>query len=304
MANDRLLGPAPAQASRNLKRKFDEFDEGDDLFDDEDDLCRLDHSAEACNTTKKATTTIGWLNSLDWETGLALRDLQRSIMRIEDRSKIPQQTRQVLRDLKAMSTSTRDGGFYLAWATYEVVQSAAKSSSHARFQVKLRGGPNSRGAALKAILTPEKWSELLAITDYAKFQAHHVGYLANRVRFRLPIPLDSGRGGSVSHYCDVQSCIRGEHLIAAERHVENMARQRCEGVILIHLGGYIVKEIPCIHSDDSPAACTPPNSLDSSERLAFERKILTSCIGVRLIGLDDERTILSDLLKKTERSDS
>jgi len=74
----------------------------------------------------------------------------------------------------------------------------------------------------------------------------------------------------VSHHCDETGCIAVNHLSSALHHIDNLARQRCLGVLLVTFNDIILMERPCSHATAS------------SEAVALQ----TSCRKVQTIRLD------------------
>jgi hypothetical protein len=134
------------------------------------------------------------------------------------------------------------------------------------------------GIAIKSVLDDWQWESLKNIAldsprvtrgVQIKLPCHHLAYLACRRDGDPVIPSNVGSGASISHLCDQDGCIRGEHLEVTERHVDNLERQRCIGVTLIVYLDVIVHEIPCNHGRGE-------NNVD---------KIASSCRKIRIIAL-------------------
>lgn len=86
-------------------------------------------------------------------------------------------------------------------------------------------------------------------TRTQSFMAHHVAWAVNKEGGPMA---GTGRGASVSHRCDGGECIRPEHVVFTRAHRDNMARQRCAGLVLVTRQGVIIEEKPCVH-DSQPA---------------------------------------------------
>lgn len=225
------------------------------------------------------TTLAEWLRSLSLETAQAVFKVMRSGLQLAQKAQCTEDDLKLLPLLKATEEGeSRDGRWWVAWCTCEVVVTKAKGDSHPRWQVRLDQGPGSVGEKLKAVLSKQEFGTLKAISNYPKFQAHHVAYNADPRRGADPLPLDCGSGGSISHRCDERGCLGGIasfaiHLEATPIHKHNMDRQRCSGVILIILLGIIVKEVPCDHGIQLAGDDT------------LESQISSSCRRLRLVEL-------------------
>jgi hypothetical protein len=131
------------------------------------------------------------------------------------------------------------------------------------------------GYCLKKAISPEAWQVLRDYTSYLKVEAHHIAYNASLNRETAPIPSNVGAGGSISHLCDEIGCCKASHLEATRAHKDNMARQRCGGIILLHFQGVIVQEIPCPHGQ--------------RPGLDLESQLLRSCVNkLNMIELGDD----------------
>jgi hypothetical protein len=132
---------------------------------------------------------------------------------------------------------------------------------------------------------------------------HHVAYAAHPARAEAPIPENAGAGGSISHNCDTQGCCKIQHLEATPKHQDNMDRQRCSGVTLITYKGVIVQEIPCAHGKTTSLL---PGGLDldafTADDIALHNRIRTSCIGLRVIELDERCIAAVGDINKEERA--
>lgn len=195
----------------------------------------------------------------------------------------------VLKSLAARDGDLRTGLWWFNLVECEVVVSTAKGKDHWRWQVKLEAGPDSVAAKLRRTVGKEAWKSLTSQNSTLfKIGAHILSYAASD-RFDLkPIPLNVGSGGSISHLCDRNSCINQKHLVATEVHKDNLDRQRCLGVLILHINGSIVSERPCKHSG--------VGKLSDASAEELHNYLLNSCMRVNLQELDSEReTIIAKL---------
>lgn len=167
----------------------------------------------------------------------------------------------------ALNSSLKSGKRWAAWATCNRLTGDG-GSGHVRWQVNFGGkgvdvktpqkpprkGEKPVGEELKGFLREEQWNKFKAAArgpasrPNLKFQAHHIAYAAGEFFKQQPLPLDPGRGGSVSHLCDQDGCVTMGHLLVATKHMANMDRQRCNGVSLTVCQGVIMGETPCKHA--------------------------------------------------------
>lgn len=240
------------------------------------------------------TTEAEWLRSLSLQTAQAVLKLMRSSVKLAFVSQVPESEQAVLATLKALPCNEgRDGSWYISRSTCEVVATTAKDTSHPRWQVDLTAGPKSVGQKLKAVLSEGEWRSLLDVVEGRrqwKVMAHHIAYNASDLRVSAPLPLDCGRGGSISHPCDQRGCLI--HVEATPVHKDNMDRQRCLGILLLHFRGVITKEVPCVHG------CKLGVGGEHGEELGFggvvnqESEILKSqlrrsCLKIRLLEISE-----------------
>jgi len=168
------------------------------------------------------------------------------------------------------SMGIKDGGFWLEWASCEVVN-LSLASGHPRWQPRITSGysgntPSSTtatGRLIKTALNPARWDALKTLVQpsgQAKVQIHH---LALR-RQNIVLPANLGNGASVNHFCDRSGCCKEGHLSLTMAHVQNLNRQRCTGMTLLVaniLGGdLLILEQPCLHAvgvtvDERRATC-------------------------------------------------
>lgn len=186
----------------------------------------------------------------------------------------------ILECLASSSSSSRDGRWHLERVTCLLVTTNDSSDSHPRWQIRADGRGRSYGT-LSVRLSSEGFSSLTKFcknysSGQGKIGHHMVAYNADVRRSSVPLPLDLGRGSSVSHLCDVKGCVKQRHLEISSNHVNNMDRQRCLGVTVIHFQGVIVQEMPCIHG----------RTLDVGSSL--EARLEKSCSRVSLVELSQE----------------
>lgn len=217
-------------------------------------------------------TLAEWLRSLSLDSAQAVNQVMRSGLKLDVKSQCSESDLEILPFLKAApGDEGRDGRWWLTWCTCEVVVTTDKGASHPRWQVRLGCGPASVGEKLRSVLSDVEFEGLRWISDYPKFQAHHIAYNADPRREAAPLPLDCGSGGSISHLCDERGCLN--HLEATPIHMHNMDRQRCSGVVLIVLLGVIIKVVPCSHGMQLAGDDT------------LESQISSSCRRLRLVEL-------------------
>ncbi|TGO44620.1 hypothetical protein BOTNAR_0780g00010 [Botryotinia narcissicola] len=211
-----------------------------------------------------------WLRSLSLEDAKAVFEVMCAVTSQAAKHQVSEEDRGILASLQAVPGESRDGSWYVKWSTCTVA-TVKSGVSHPRWQVKLPG-KSSVGAKLKSSLTSGAWETLLRdCGNKLRVGYHHVSYNADPRRGAVPLPLGLGAGASLSHLCDEQGCFDEQHLEASTVHKDNMDRQRCSGVLLLHFDGIIVKEVPCLHGKEK----------ESSGSL--EAKIRASCIKVRLL---------------------
>lgn len=192
----------------------------------------------------------------------------------------------------ALGAGRQDGERWADWATCEVwgetQRRSEESTDHPRWQINFHAGsvdvktPQKpvkgmppAGQQVKGILELKEWQNWKHAASTGskrpnlKLQAHHVAYAASH-RFQLKqLPANLGKGSSVSHTCDQRGCITLGHLLVEDEHIDNMARQRCPGVVLTVLDGVIITEEPCAHAT----------------KIGDVVDILTSCAKVKTIQL-------------------
>lgn len=161
-----------------------------------------------------------------------------------------------------------NGAFWAEFAhCTEVFRRGAKSERHPRWQVNFSKGLNR----LLQLITPTKggvssgkeakaafwvrlptggmvfqqglWDSFKALgsnkpdgRNFLKVPVHSLRYAASPKMAHARLPDNPGRGGSLSHYCDLPGCTGGdaaEHLGSETAHQANLDRQRCPGAILM-----------------------------------------------------------------------
>lgn len=163
-----------------------------------------------------------------------------------------------LAELKS-GINSRDGSWYLSLIRCHISGLSA-ADGHPRVQVDvLSKGETQNGllSRVKAAVGKEASDRFIRLGDslgsgkpgrkQIKLQAHHVAFRAASEDGVNIVPLNAGKGGSISHLCDVKGCVRGDHLESTPAHAQNMARQRCHGVRLLTFANQIVQETPCAH---------------------------------------------------------
>jgi hypothetical protein len=219
-----------------------------------------------------------WLNSLAALEAMALCSEMRAAVGFNPSVQVSGGASPV--NLGCLSTNEpRSGNWYLEWAQCEIINLAAPSTGHPRWQptiVRKVGGtpvnPTSLGRLIKAHLAPAKWDSLKSLASsngQVKIPCHHLAFRSKNPG--ISIPANMGRGSSMSHLCDSSGCIRGEHLELTSHHVDNLERQRCHGVTLIVAVDLILHEIPCSHGRGNIPA----------------EQIATSCRKLRMVWLPD-----------------
>jgi len=186
-----------------------------------------------------------------------------------------------------------DGAFWVPFCTCSLVDSrCAKSKEHSRWKLNFGGGDVAgivstpqKGAArdlkllgsfndpVTHIFDASAWNSFKAVgrvTNPSKgpqrgvvnITVHQLYYAASPKMLVTPLPLDSGTGSSLSHFCDMLGCT-GErdasHLEVVQAHVDNVVRQRCPGAQLTvgSLFGerMIVARRLCRHSGGETSRC-------------------------------------------------
>jgi hypothetical protein len=239
---------------------------------------------------------INFLNGLPLDEAKELVNLMRVHFNVRSQiTKLSSEVAGKLDNLKTALSGPRDGPWYKAWATYEVVTSNAKSEDHPRWQIAVDAGFGSVASKIQSRVSQRTWFAMKALVPAGaasrqlKVQVHHVAYAALPVKEQLPIPTNAGSGGSISHACDQKGCIASRHLSSTPVHRDNMSRQRCPGVTLVVCAGQVVKEIPCPHAISNPAAEDLTDLVPdaSPEARVAHGLIQRSCIGITWVELVD-----------------
>jgi len=282
----------------------------------------------------------GWLNSLTAREALAIEtDLVSNFCVVEQPRFVTGGPVAVLLALSNPSSPGRDGEWYgnqfarckvpvertkqiknLPAVTATGGSSSAGSNAptreqHGRYQVKINaaGGGSVRSvihSALRRVAGYERAISLMAdfsrcASDPSKAHAavkiwrHHLACIAHLPPGTL-IPTDCGAGGSVSHLCDTTSCIRGDHLRPESAHIDNMARQRCRGVVLTIMSqsGEILQETPCEHGQEAARLVSP----GTATNVSVDDELRLSCRKVWLIDLGATRAQVNHIREVCERS--
>lgn len=193
-----------------------------------------------------------WLNTLGADELVALFDVFRGNVSISDERQITGDGDPV--GLAALHAHDgRSGEWYMEWVKCDIANLSA-TSGHPRWQPRIRSSDGLTPAALSTVgqqmkrsLSDNAWAALKGAvkSDQIKLQVHHMSF--RRQNPHLQLPLDLGRGSSISHLCDRIGCVRGTHLEIASEHATNLVRQRCIGVTLIAGLDLIIVELPCAH---------------------------------------------------------
>lgn len=227
-----------------------------------------------------------WLAALSLADAQACWQLYKKLCKkLVKRCRLDPQEQVKLASLRAADPATgRDGKWYLEQITCEVVAGLkASSAGHPRWQVRLGQGPSSVGQRLKRVLSAGAWETLTAYTNYLKVEVHHVAYNADLRRETAPIPSNVGVGGSISHLCDERGCCKASHLEATPFHKDNMDRQRCPGIVLLHFKDVIIQEVPCEHGQ--------------KQGVSLESQLTSSCIqNIRLVEISSTASTLIQAL--------
>lgn len=206
-----------------------------------------------------------WFNSLCAPSRGALYSLMKSELAVENVWQVRGDlTRKQL--MRVAGGSLGGGLGWCAFACCEVVRlGAGQKKEHPRWQVRVvastGGSPSasSVGGKVRRILLEDEWNALVGlggVGGQVKLFCHHIAYAASASMVTASLPLNNGHGGSVSHHCDEIGCTSPEHLSTAVFHVDNLARQRCLGVMLIIYNNHILVERPCSHGVGSTlSAC-------------------------------------------------
>lgn len=283
LVSGQYTGKSALEAGASSKKR--KADDGGDDDRRPPDKKASGKKTKAGDKPKPESVNAGWLN------GLALGEAQRLHNLLVTRSGshtvygLPDADVQELVSCTNVVDFNRNGQFYRSFITCSVVAlTHSDSANHPRYQIDVGAtGVNSLANAVKAVMSNGSWQAFKALANnessrqQIKILCHHVAYNASPIRVSAPIPQDVGSGGSISHLCDRQGCVERSHLEATPAHVDNMARQRCEGVTLVLYAGAIIMESPCSHG------------MGKGSRQA---EIDASCRKIRLVRLGEEQLAL------------
>jgi len=224
-------------------------------------------------------TGADFLNSLAEDEARGLNDLMQKVGPPVRACILSDELYQLVSGLQAAPGSERDGKW---WTDYLTCEAYGKPDvkDHPRWQIDVH---SSDGLVhrVEKVLSVEAFAMFKSLAtagdkSMVKLQRHHVALNADRSRSDGPlIPSDSGKGGSVSHLCDRKGCVRACHLETAIVHKTNLARQRCQGVVLLCFQGVIVQEQPCAHAQAGDGSLTS--------------RLQNSCLGnISVLALSDE----------------
>lgn len=246
--------------STTAKRKAGEaFDEVGNDPPVREPLRERESNNSSAGQSESASNIPEWLNGLDVQEARLLFTTMLSRVGSKRASTMSQTDRDALKGAQTrVPLSGRDGRWYVEnYASHRLVDlkvgvnQKTGNREHPRWQLNITGLASGTAAnAVKRSLTERSWRNLVAVAGGAKqvkLQCHHVAYNASSRRDATPLPGDLGRGSSVSHLCDTAGCVEPEHLEVASTHAENMDRQRCVGVLLCLVDGFITQEVPCTH---------------------------------------------------------
>ena len=239
-----------------------------------------------------------FLNSLSAQESVELYQIMRGSYQVVQECLLDNSTAQHLRVLRGVNVlGTHDGTWWLDHCTCEfldpktrksgkkssdghVEESAARDGKdYPRWQFDM-SGKSAVAVAVQIgnVLSEKAFKTLKSIASCGakkgvKIMMHHVAYNADPGRrAALPIPVDAGAGGSISHICD-RKCVRVSHLEGTNEHNKNLQRQRCRGTILVVLEDTIVQELPCEHGTGTQ----------------HQERLLTSCCrSLSIVSLSDD----------------
>lgn len=231
-------------------------------------------------------TNAKWLASLELSDAIALWELFKSRIELHPKHRLSPAQVLTLTSLRATDRETaRTGHWYFNLVTCEVA-GIGPQRQHPQWQVRLDQGVLSVGYRLKMAISQRARQTLCGYTSYLKVEAHHVAYNASPNRETAPIPSNVGAGGSISHFCDEIGCCKASHLEATYAHRDNMARQRCSGIVLLHFQGIIVQEVPCSHGQ--------------RPGLDLESQLLSSCVNkLNMIELSSDARRIMNIIQSS-----
>ncbi|SRR5579871_410191 len=194
-----------------------------------------------------------WLNGLSERSRGKLYDLLISSVQVRDKVNVLGDVAALIQ-LNNFLAPVRTGLWYKDLVTCKVVELGGMAG-HPRWQVRIGGTPSAHsiGGRLREILAINEWEglrQLAPSSGQVKLNMHHIAYGCSDYMSQEPLPVNPGRGGSVSHLCDTLGCIRVDHLRVTVHHVHNLSRQRCQGILLLTYMGEVILEKPCIHAGE------------------------------------------------------
>lgn len=212
------------------------------------------------STGEEETSSIAeWLNSLDKREAQRLFSIMQDKQGVATNTTLSKATAEELQGLTNVACKERDGAWYAAFCTHRIssvkvgINSKTGNVEHPRWQIDVTAQRSSSVANLLAReLRDSSWKALQQLVKgrparQVKLSCHHVAYNASSKRDSVSLPSNLGSGSSISHLCDTAGCIEPDHLEVSVAHVDNMARQRCNGVELLLVGQVITQEWPCDH---------------------------------------------------------
>lgn len=208
----------------------------------------------------------GWLNSLTArESQLLYKVLivQGKGYKLSTVGLTDAQVKEVMELTAGSPASDRDGSWWINHITCHISGLTAQAG-HPRVAIETKFSAllPSPGSTLRSIfdtLGKGPGNRLISLgqalglrgksgRSQVKLQAHWIAFRAAAASdSEKLLPVGLGKGGSISHLCDVTGCLRADHLESTPKHADNMVRQRCPGVVLLTLRGMIVQEVPCKH---------------------------------------------------------
>ncbi|OTA55461.1 hypothetical protein K449DRAFT_174599 [Hypoxylon sp. EC38] len=222
------------------------------------------HAAPATPDGQRKVYT--WLNSLTKEEAERLHNII-NVSASHPAQQFPQAAIERLSQCTNKEHPERDGAFYLRWAECQVSNLTPSSTdegyvSHARAKItipKQLSPPSPIYSQIAKAVSKERLDEFNALdgplnptSQQVHLQVHHVAYNTNRDRPDF-IPLEQcDRNASFFNFCEVNGCVRPDHLEFVRTMGLDTVRQRCQGITLL-MGeidghGIILNEQPCLHA--------------------------------------------------------
>ena len=228
-----------------------------------------------------------WLSSLNRRDRKALYQVFLDKTNPKNESRLDTTIQEILLTLSNGINPTRSGLWYFKLTCCEVTRLGrnAKDPRHPHWQFSIAG--MRRDGILQLLegrLSDAALTGLKALPNHtrrhqpqARLYVHEIAYAAkfNGLKGRpSQIPDNkAGRGGGISHLCDQFGCMKQAHLEPAWRHIDNIRRRGCSGIILVVFQRTIVMEVPCPHAETGEG---------------MEGQLRTSCQKVRICHLDEE----------------